>query len=58
MNQFEEYVKRFADARGISVEDAKKHKVVREAEEYYKNHAVIERNIRLEVEATLCNIQK
>lgn len=37
MSEFEEYVKRYAECRGISVEEAKRHKIVAIYREYLED---------------------
>lgn len=37
MNEFEEYVKRYAKSRGISVEEAKRHRIVVEYKKYLED---------------------
>lgn len=54
MNEFEEYVKRYAEGRGISVEVALTHKVVKDAQKYYQEKNMIEGLIRKEAEE-LCS---
>lgn len=57
MNEFEEYIKRYAESRGISVEEAKTHMIVKEAKTYYESKEKSEIQISIDNQK-LCDIQQ
>ena len=48
MKTFEEYVKDYADGRGISVDEAKTHAVVKDAKKYYDSYFEFEDKVKKE----------
>ena len=39
MNAYEEYVKRFAEGRGIMIEEAEQHRIVKDVKESYERES-------------------
>ncbi len=45
MSKFTDYASRYANARGITMEEALKHHIIKDMEDYYKDQEISEKPI-------------